>query len=259
VSRLKQRVALITGAGQGIGRAIALKLAMEGADVMIVDVNSDTAAAVVRETESLGVASAWVTVDVSRATDRTRGVAATIERFDHIDILVNAAGIVSLNSPLDISEEEWDRIQAINVKGTYFMCQAVLRHMLVRRSGCIVNLSSTSAKAGVIADIHYNVSKAAVLVLTRNLAMAYGKYGIRVNSICPGSTDTAMFRKICQEAAGVLGIDPSEYLASRMSAISLGRLGTPSDVANLAAFLCSDEASYITGQAINVDGGAVFH
>jgi acetoin reductase-like protein len=256
---LRDKTAIVTGAGQGIGRAIALRLAGEGADVVIADLNTKTASGVAAEVEKSGRRAISVRADVAAAKDRRALVDAALSAFGKIDILVNNAGIIRIAGPLDITEDDWDLIQAVNVKGTYFTCQAVLPHMLERGHGRIVNLASIAAKAGSIAWIHYNVSKASVVALTRSLAVAYGQRGITVNCVCPGIVETEMWAKIEREAGSVLGLGPGELTQTRMRTIALGRLEKPEDVADAVAFLCSDDARYITGQAINVDGGILFH
>jgi acetoin reductase-like protein len=259
VRGLKDKVAIVTGGGQGIGRAIALRLAHEGADIVIADVNSETASAVAGEVQTAGRKALSIRTDVAQAKDRRALVDTALAKFGKIDILVNNAGIIRVSDPLKITEEEWDLVQAVNLKGTYFTCQAVLPHMLERRHGRIINIASIAAKAGSIAFIHYNVSKAGVVALTRNLALAYGKRGITVNCVCPGIVDTEMWAKIEREAGVLLGMERGEFTQSRLNAIALGRLEKPEDVGDAVAFLCSDDARYITGQAINVEGGMIFH
>jgi acetoin reductase-like protein len=259
VQGLRDKIAIVTGAGQGIGRAIALRLAREGADLVIADLNTKTAAGVAAEVEAAGRRATAVRTDVAAAEDRRALVDATLSAFGKIDILVNNAGIIRIGGPLEITEEEWDLVQAVNLKGTYFTCQAVLPHMLERGQGRIVNIASIAAKAGSIAWIHYNVSKAGVVALTRSLAQAYGKRGVTVNCVCPGIVDTDMWAKIEREAGRVLGIEPGQLTQSRVNSSALGRMEKPEDVADAVAFLCSDDARYITGQAVNVDGGILFH
>ena len=256
---LRDKVAIITGGGQGIGRAIALRLAREGADIVIADVNTATASVVAGEVRAAGRRALAVQTDVAHANDRRALVDAALSTFERIDILVNNAGIIRVSDPLEITEEEWDLVQATNLKGTYFTCQAVLPHMLARGQGRIVNIASIAAKAGSTAFIHYNVSKAGVVALTRNLAVAYGKRGVTVNCVCPGIVDTEMWAKIEREAGVLLGMEPGEFTQSRVNAIALGRLEQPEDVGDAVAFLCSEDARYITGQAINVEGGMIFH
>lgn len=256
---LTDKVAIVTGGGQGIGRAIVLRLAHEGADVVIGELNASTASAVAEEVQRINRRSLVVCTDVANAGDRRALVDAALSKFGKIDILVNNAGVIRVSDPLEISEEEWDRIQATNVKGTYFTCQAVLPHMLERGAGKIVNLASIAAKAGSTAFIHYNVSKASVVALTRNLAVAYGRRGININCVCPGIVETAMWAKIEHEVGLLLNLEPGEFTRSRLNSIALGRLEKPEDVADAVAFLCSDDARYITGQAINVEGGILFH
>jgi len=251
--------AVVTGGGRGIGRAIALRLAREGADVLVAELDLETGQAVAAEVEALGRRGVALATDVTRAEDRARMVETALAALGRIDILINNAGIIRLHDPLAISEEEWDLIQAVNCKATFFTCQAVLPHMLERGRGRIVNIASIAAKGGATACVHYNVSKAGVVTLTRNLAVAYGKRGINVNCVCPGIVDTPMWVQIGRESTDVLGMPPGEFLRSRLDMVSLGRMETPEDVANVVCFLCSEDASYISGQAINVEGGMIFH
>ncbi len=256
---LKDKVAIVTGGGQGIGRAIVLRLAQEGADVAIGELNTSSADAVADEVQKTERRALVVRTDVANAKDRRALIDAALSRFGKIDILVNNAGIIRVSDPLKITEEEWDQIQAVNVKGTYFTCQAVLPHMLERGAGKIVNMASIAAKAGSTAFVHYNVSKASVVALTRNLAVHYGKRGININCVCPGIVETDMWAKIEREVGSLLNLKPGEFTRSRLNSIALGRLEKPEDVADAVAFLCSDDARYITGQAINVEGGILFH
>ncbi|HKX17216.1 MAG TPA: 3-oxoacyl-ACP reductase family protein [bacterium] len=256
---LRDKVAIVTGGGQGIGRAIVMRLAQDGADVVIGELNTSTASAVAGEVQGVGRSALAVRTDVANAKDRRALVDAALSKFGKIDVLVNNAGIIRVSDPLEITEDEWDQIQGVNVKGTYFMCQAVLPHMLERGSGKIVNLASIAAKAGSTAFIHYNVSKASVVALTRNLAVHYGRRGINVNCVCPGIVETDMWAKIEREVGPLLNLKPGEFTQSRLNSIALGRLEKPEEVAGAVAFLCSDDARYITGQAINVEGGILFH
>lgn len=264
---LEGRTALITGAGHGIGQAHALELARHGASVVVNDLGTSVsgegagrdADRVVDAIVALGGTAVADYGDVGSEADAEAMVARAIDAWGHLDVLVNNAGIVRVSDPLKITEDEWDQIQAVNVKGTYFMCQAVLAHMLERGSGKIVNLASIAAKAGSTAFIHYNVSKASVVALTRNLAVHYGRRGINVNCVCPGIVETEMWAKIEHEVGQLLNLKPGEFTQSRVNSIALGRLEKPEEVADAVAFLCSDEARYITGQAINVEGGILFH
>lgn len=221
--------------------------------------NPQTAEGTAHDIARGGRRSLAIPTDVSKSADRRRLVETTLGTFSRVDFLVNNAGIIQLRDPLDLTEEDWDLLQAVNLKGTFFTCQAVLPHMLERGSGRIVNVASVAAKAGSHACIHYNVSKAGVVTLTRNLAVAYGKRGITINCVCPGSVSTGMWEQVEREAQAVLGLGPGEFTESRLRMIALNRLETPEDVANVVCFLCSDDASYMTGQAINVTGGMIFH
>ena len=254
-----ERVAVVTGAAQGIGRAIALCLAKEGYNVVVADFDGSGAKRLASEIKGLGRRAVAVQADVTVAEDRRQILMISLEALGRIDALVNSAGILHIRDPLQITEEEWDRVQAVNVKGTYFTCQAILPHMLERGSGRIVNIASMAAKAGSFACIPYNVSKAGIVALTRNLAGAYGRRGVNINCVCPGIVQTAMQETMNREAPELLGLAPGEFTQKRLDGIALGRVATPEDVAGVVSFLCSEDARYMTGQAVNVTGGMIFH
>lgn len=256
---LDGKAAIVTGAGQGIGRAIALRLARDGAAVAVADLNAETAAQVADEIARAGGRSLALRTDVTAAADRDRMVRATLDRFGRIDILVNNAGIIRVHPPLEPTEEDWDITMAVNAKAVYFCSVAVLRHMMERGSGKIVNIASMAAKLGSPIAIDYNASKAAVVAITRNLAMAAAPYKVNINAVCPGIVDTAMWDLLDSQGGPLLGLGPGEFRRSRVASIPLGRIETPEDVAGVVAFLCGPDADYMTGQAINVTGGLVFH
>jgi len=243
---LSGKVAIVTGASRGIGRAIALALAKDGANIVVNAVSNITKAReVAKEIESMGRKALVILVDVSQKKDVENMVNQTLERFGKIDILVNNAGIVGPTIPIqELSEEDWDRIISVDLKGTFLCCKAVIPHMISQRSGKIVNMSSIAGKEGNANMTAYCAAKAGIIGFTKALSEEVAKYGIRVNCVCPALIETELVERMDKKQA--------EYLKSK---IPLGRLGKPEEVAELVKFLVSDASDFITGQAINIDGG----
>ena len=239
--RLQDRTAVITGGGRGLGRAIAERFLAEGAKVLLADVD---AATLVKTAEELGCLSC--PTDVAEKDQIDRMVATAIEAFGHIDILVNNAGITHAAEFLDLTVEDFDRVIAVNLRSAFVASQAAARHMIPRGKGTIVNMSSVNAVFAIPNQIPYAISKGGMNQLTKVSAMALAEYGIRVNAIGPGTILTDMGRSIMSDAA---------MEARILSRTPLGRCGEPSEVASIAAFLASDDASYLTGQTIYPDGG----
>jgi NAD(P)-dependent dehydrogenase (short-subunit alcohol dehydrogenase family) len=244
VPRLTDRVAIVTGAARGIGLAIAQRFADEGAAVVMADV----AAATLAEAAAAVPGATAVVADVSRKADVARVVEAAAARSGRIDILVNNAGITHACDFLDLAEADFDRVLGVNLKSMFLCGQAVARHMVARDvRGAVVNLSSVNAVLAIANQVPYTVSKGGVNQLTKVMALALAPHGIRVNGIGPGTIATEMAR------AAVLGSE--EGRRRILSRTPLGRLGEPEEVAAIAAFLASDDASYLTGQTIYPDGG----
>ncbi len=262
-NRFQGRAALITGAGSGIGRAIALRLAREGADIAAVDVNEagvQETAAMLRE---LGRAALACTCDVGNVGQVEATAAAAIEKFGKIDILVNNAGTGDTNIFYeDLEQELWDRVYAINVRGPFFFAKAIVRHMIANGiKGRVINIASTEGKTNRGGSIAYASSKAALISLTQALAKQFGPYDITVNTVCPGLIDTPIWHrgdKIMEVPQGTT-IKMVVDTTIESQQIMIARVGVPDDIATAVAFLASDEASYITCQAINVCGGIEAH
>jgi 3-oxoacyl-[acyl-carrier protein] reductase len=241
---LRHKVAIVTGAGQGIGRGIALKLAEKGADVVVSDINVETATQTAKEVKTWGRRALALETDVSKRNQVEEMVAATLGDFSKVDILINNAGIARSATLLKLTEEAWDEVLAVNLKGIFHATQAVAAHMIEARYGKIVNISSIYGRTGTVGDSNYAASKAGIIGLTKSTARELARYNINVNAILPGMVDTPLLRGI-----------PDHYLQPMVKEIPLRRVGTPEDIGNVAAFLASDEASYITGAAIEVTGG----
>ncbi len=248
--RLAERVALITGAASGIGRATAQRFLAEGARIAAADLNGDSLAAEFTEQED----AVTVAGDVSVPADAARMAAAAVEAFGAIDILVSCAGIARYTNFLELPLEEWQLVQDVNATGTFLMAQAVARHMVAKRATdhgrAIVNIASVEAHVVLASSghpqVHYNASKGAVHMITRALAVELAPHGIRVNSICPGLTETPL---------AAYALATPERRASIEKQVPLGRVAQPREIAAAALFLASDDASYITGEALVVDGG----
>ncbi|GAC1377641.1 MAG: 3-oxoacyl-[acyl-carrier-protein] reductase [Ktedonobacteraceae bacterium] len=252
------QVAIVTGAGQGIGRAIALRLARDGMHVAVADIRADLAESVAAEISALGRKALPLKIDVTSAADRQRLFAATLAEFKRFDALVNNAAIQRIALPLDVTEEHWDLMMNVNAKAVYFCCQLALKHMRQQQSGRIVNLASIAGKtASTVYHPIYNITKASVIALTKTFAYAMASERIRVNCVCPGVIETAMQDQVDLEISRVTGQSPAEVHTERASRIPLGYLGDADDVAAVISFLIGPDSSYMTGQAINVSGGLV--
>ncbi len=245
--KLSKKTALITGAGSGNGKAIALGFAREGANVTVIDINQEAAMKTATEIRALGTEAVSVAGDISRSEDVARAVAKTIERFSAIDILVNNAGLLSRAPFLDIKEEEWDRVLNVNLRGTFICSQRVAREMKKQgRGGVIINISSISGEVARPNTAAYVASKGGVKMLTKAMAVDLAPHKIRVNAIAPGYVRTAMTEKVFQDQA---------YLNKLLDRIPLGYIASPEDLVGPAIFLASEESRYVTGAILSVDGG----
>ncbi len=246
--------AIVTGASQGIGKAIALALAREGADLAVGDLQEGKVKEVSSEIEAMGRRSLALKVDVTQKKQVESFVADTIERLGRIDILVNNAGICLLDKVVDMSEKVWDDTLNVNTKGVFLCSQAVAREMIKQKSGKIINIASNCGSVARVEMGAYCASKAATILLTRVMALELAKFNITVNAVCPGSTDSEMQRAM-QEKTGMLGKIVNGDLETFRAGIPLGKLGDPEDQAAMVVFLASKKAKHITGQCLYVDGG----
>ncbi|MFA6264112.1 MAG: 3-oxoacyl-ACP reductase FabG [Pseudolabrys sp.] len=249
--RLTGRRAVITGAARGIGRATAARFAEDGGSVAVIDL--DLAAA---QESAKAIADEFKTAAVGLACDVTKKdqveamVADVVAKLGGIDILVNNAGVTRDNLVHKMSDDDWDMVMGVHLRGAFLCTRAAQRHMVEQKYGKIVNLSSTSA-LGNRGQLNYSTAKAGLQGFTRSLALEPGRFNINVNAVAPGFIDTEM----TQQTARRLGHDPEEYRQMRAKNIAIGRVGVPRDVANLIAFLCSDEAGFVNGQVIYASGG----
>jgi meso-butanediol dehydrogenase/(S,S)-butanediol dehydrogenase/diacetyl reductase len=256
---LEKQVAIVTGGGRGIGRVTALELARQGADLVVAELDLAAAERTAGEVRALGRRALAVATDVTSRKDLGAMAERARAELGRIDILVNNAGIYRAAATLDVTEEHWDAIMDINAKGVFFATQAVLPVMIAQKRGAIVSLASMAGKIGSRTNLPYNASKAAVISMTKSLALAHAGDGIRVNCVCPGFVETDMWTTVAREQGALLGQTPEQFTAQRRSQVPLGRMERPEDVAHVIAFLVSPRAEYMTGQAISIDGGLVMH
>ncbi len=256
---IEGHVAIVTGGGRGIGRATALELARLGADVVIAELDSANAERTAKEVKALGRRALALPVDVTKRADLHTLVERARAQYGRIDVLVNNAGIYRAAATLDVTEEHWDAVLTINARAVFFASQAVLPVMIAQKRGCIVSVSSMAGKIGSRTNLPYNASKAAVISITKSLALAHAADGIRVNCVCPGFVETDMWEKVSREQGALLGLSADEFTRQRAAQVPVGRMERPEDVAQVIGFLASPRAAYMTGQALSVDGGLVMH
>ena len=256
---LKDKIAIVTGAGTGMGKAIALRYAREGAHVVAAEIDAASGQQTAAEVSANDRRGLFVRTDMGKVADINALVAKAVETFGQIDILVNNAGVTKSLGFFDVTEADWDWIHSVNAKGVFFCMQAVAREMMKRNQGKIINTASIAGKGfRGTSNISYAGSKGAVIAMTRIGASQLAKYNINVNAICPGATRTSMYERIMKQITEREGITEEQAVARMDVSIPLRRSNTPDDIANMAAFLASDEARNITGQSFNVDGGLMW-
>jgi NAD(P)-dependent dehydrogenase (short-subunit alcohol dehydrogenase family) len=242
---MKERVAVVTGAARGIGAAIAQTLADAGFQIVIADVDGPAGEKTAAQLAATGRVAVAVRTDISVVADTRRLIAATLERFGRLDVLVNNAGICPLSSIEEVTEDLFDRVVAVNLKGTFFVSQAAIQPFKEQRYGKIINIASIGGKTGGMMPVApYSATKAGVISLTKSFASYLAPYGVTVNAIAPGPVTTDLTRDW-----------PADRLAAIAEAIPFKRLARPEDIAGVAAFLASDQASYMTGEIVDVNGG----
>ena len=255
--KLKDKIAIVTGGGRGIGRGITMRFVKEGAHVVICDIDMENARKTDREIKEVyhNYKGYTYNLDVTSEQDIEAMVEKVVNDFGHIDILVNNAGVLAITPVVDITSEEWDRVLSVNLKGPFLCAKHVAREMIKRNEGKIINIASNAGKRGDILIAHYSASKFGVIGLSQVLAKELGPKGIHVNAVCPGFIDTEMFGVLDAAFGKYLGKTPEENRRDFQELVPLGRMGNPDDVGAVVAFLASDDADYIQGQAINVCGG----
>jgi len=256
---LKDKVAIVTGGGKGIGRATCLELAKENAKIVVADIDSDAAHSVCKEIEALNGQAKPYIVNITDKSSVEGMIDFACTEFSGVDILINSAGIISIADVIDLEEGAWDRIMQINAKGVFLACQAVLKHMIDKGYGKILNIASQAGKTGFPHEAHYSASKGAVIAFTQALAREVAPHNINVNAVCPGSIETEMNKIVTEGTAKILGITVEEKRERTISATPLSRKGMPEDVANLIVFLVSERTDFMTGQAVNITGGRELH
>ena len=249
---LTAKIAIITGAGQGIGKAIAIRLAQAGADIVVAELVPERITATVEEIQKMGRAAIGVEVDVRNNQHVQAMVAAAVENFGRVDILVNNAGTDIVCDLVDLSDQDWDLQIDVNLKGTFYCCRAALPEIIKAGGGAIVNIASAAGYISYPGGTAYAAAKAGVMALTRSLAGEVGRHNIRVNAIAPGPIDTPLARSVFADMAK--RDDPAVFANG-----PIRRMGRPEEIANAVAFLASDESSYVTGDTLSVSGGTHMH
>jgi len=253
------RVTLVTGAGSGIGRAVASEFARSGARVVVTDVSLEAVEETARLVARGGAEAVVRRMDVTSDADVRATVADLSASVGPVAILVNCAGVSSMAPFLQLTEEEWDRNMDVNAKGVFLVTREVMRSMVERRAGCVVSIASAAAKEGTPFLAHYSASKWAVVGFTQSVAREVAPFGVRVNAVCPGCVRTPMQDREIVWEGRLRGMEPEDVRRSYIAHTPLGRLCEPQDVADAIHFLCSERARFMTGQAINVTGGIVMH
>jgi 2-hydroxycyclohexanecarboxyl-CoA dehydrogenase len=248
--KLEGKTAIVTGAGRGIGRAIALALAREGCQVGVADLLADSARAVAAEVEALGVKGLSLPADLTRRADVTRMAQEAQAQFGQVDILVNNAGWDRMGLFLETDEDTWDRIIAVNLKAMLYVCRAVLPSMVARGAGKVVNIASDAGRVGSSGEAVYSATKGAVIAFSKALAREMARHRITVNAVCPGLTETPLLQSLRDQSPKM-----ERILEAVTRATPLGRVASPEEIAGAVVFFASPEADFVTGQTLSVSGG----
>lgn len=254
---LQGKTCIITGAARGIGKALAVKYAEQGANIVLMDLNKEMVEATAKEIEALGVTVLPLVVNVTSSKEIEAAIKEVESQFTKIDVLANCAGISTSRLILDIEEEEWDRVFNVNLKSVYLLSKYVGKNMIRNevKNGKIVTISSQASKIGELGNGAYCASKAAVNSLTQVLALELAEYGISVNAVCPGFVDTEMLQEVFQKRSVIEGKAPQEYEELLKGQVPMKRLATPEEIAEFMLFLSSEKANYITGTSMTIAGG----
>ena len=248
--KLKGKTALVTGGGRGIGRAIALGLAQEGAEVAVLDILADNAEAVRREIEALGVKGLALACDLTRRAEVNRAVEEALAQFGQLDMVVNNAGWDKLEPFLESAEVTWDKIIAVNFKSILYVCKAALPSMVERGGGRVINIASDAGRVGSMGEAVYAGTKGAIIAFSKTLARELARHRITVNVVCPGLTETPLLQGIRDQSP-----KSAKVIEAVTRAIPLGRVGQPEDIAGAVVYLASPAADFVTGQTLSVSGG----
>lgn len=256
----EREVVIVTGGGQSIGEAIALRSARDGYNVVVADINAETAVETAKKVNELGVESLAIKTDVTKSTEIKNLIFSTIERFDRVDYLVNNAGIVAGGPFWKIDESEWDRIFNVNIKGVFLCSKEAAKEMMKKKKGKIVNIASAAGKSGRPYLSHYSAAKSAVLGFTMSAALELAPYNIKVNAVCPGTVDTKFWNDLNIQVGKYFNLTEGQTLVEKFTPlIPLGRPVKPEDVAGIVSFLLSKDSDFMTGQSVNITGGREIH
>jgi NAD(P)-dependent dehydrogenase (short-subunit alcohol dehydrogenase family) len=254
---LEGKLCIVTGAARGMGKALALKYAENGADVVLMDLNKEGVEAAAKEIEAKGVKVLPLTVNVASSQEIDKAMDEIESKFAKVDVLANCAGISTSRKIVDVEESEWDRVMNVNLKSAYMLSRRVARNMIKNnvKNGKIVSISSQASKIGEYANGVYCVSKAGLNMLTQVLALELAEYGISVNTVCPGYVNTEMIREVFEKRGPLEGMTPKEYEKTLTDQVPMRRLVEPEEIADLMLFLSSEKGNYITGVSITMAGG----
>ncbi|KKI50657.1 SDR family NAD(P)-dependent oxidoreductase [Christensenella hongkongensis] len=254
---LKDKIAIVTGGARGIGRAVAFNMASYGAKIALFDLNEKGLKETAEQINAGGGNAIYCITDVSKKENCEASVQRTVEKFGTVDILANCAGISHAGRLDELVERDWDKVMDINLKGTFFLSQLVSKIMIEKGYGKIVNTASQAAKVGEAGNGVYCISKAGIVMMTQVMALELAEYGINVNAVCPGYTDTAIMQQVFLERGPLLGMTPEECKKDFLENVPLKRMARPDEIGELMSFLASDKSSYITGVAISIAGGKI--